>query len=251
VSARRALVLGGVGVLVTLIAWEVVGRSAFAPPALFPPVSRVAAATAVYAASGELLRDLLASVWRALAGLAIGSIAGVSAGLATGRIAVVRDLASPVLNGIRALPPVALIPLIIVWWGIGNEAKVISISLAVFFPVWVSTDEGARNLARAYVWAATAHGASESEILFRVVLPGSLPFIVAGLRNAVALSFVMVFVSELAGASNGLGYQIAVSHLAYRIDRMMGALAILALCAAVADAALVWCLRRAFPWLLP
>ena len=142
-----------------------------------------------------------------------------------------------------------MIPLIIVWWGIGNEAKVTSIALAVFFPVWVSTDEGARNLPQAYVWAATAHGASQSEVLLRVVLPGALPFIVAGLRNAVALSFVMVFVSELAGASDGLGYQIAVSHLAYRIDRMMGALAVLGLCAALADAALVWGLRRAFPWL--
>jgi ABC-type nitrate/sulfonate/bicarbonate transport system permease component len=149
----------------------------------------------------------------------------------------------------RALPPVAIIPLVILWLGIGDVAKVSSIAFAVFFPVWINTYAGANRVPSVYLWSGRSFGFSKREELFKIVLPASVPFIEAGLRTGIALAFVMVFVSELAGANAGLGYTIAIAQLAYRVDRMLAALVTLALLAATADYALHETMLWALPWL--
>ena len=231
-----------------LTAWEIVSRSGYLPRALFPPPSAVLLAGLAWWRDGELLRDCAASLWRALVGYMIGASAGLAVGILTGRSASVAILTRPVVQALRPLPPVAIVPLIIVWLGIGNAAKLFAIAFATFFPVWVATDIGARTVPDAYLWSARLLGASRLRMFLAIVLPSAMTVAVGGLRTAVSLAFVMVFVSELAGASDGIGYQIATSHLAYRIDRMMAALAALALLGVVTDAALSRGIQVVMPW---
>lgn len=245
-NARIRLVLP---ILVLLGAWEFVSRTGLVDRALFPPPTIVSRALVDMARSGDLWRNIQASITRLLAGTAMGVLMGVVIGLITGRLRAVSDLVSPVITVFRPLPPVAIIPLIIVWLGIGELAKIFSIAFAVFFPVWLNTHSGARQVPQKYLWSAATLTRSKTRVFFRIVFPASLLFIAAGTRLGISVAFVMVFVAELAGASSGIGYEIATSHLSYRIDRMMAGLVVLGLSGAIADLLFVRGLHRTCPWL--
>lgn len=236
-------------VILFLVGWEIVSRSGWISIALLPPPSRVMAALAQMVRSGEMVTDIGASLLRLAVGLVGGTLAGTALGLLTGRVKALADVFTPLIQLFRPLPPVAIIPLVIVWFGIGETAKVFSIGFAVFFPVWLNTHLGAQQVPQRLLWSASTLTRSRSRIFWRVMYPASLPFIVAGLRVGIAIAFVMVFVSELAGASEGLGYRISVSHLAYRIDRMIAALAVLGACGALADYLFARAVEWKYPWL--
>jgi ABC-type nitrate/sulfonate/bicarbonate transport system permease component len=247
-TRARDLIRGGLTAVVVLAGWEALARSRLVPIALFPPPSAVLKAGVGWWNDGELLRDVGTSFWRATVGYLLGALAGLGLGLLTGRMRALDLTLRPILQALRPLPPVAIVPLIIVWMGIGNGAKLFSIAFAVFFPVWVATHLGAQAVPDGYTWTAKILGASRSRIFFLVILPSAMSVAASGLRTAVSMAFVMVFVSELAGASEGLGYQIATSHLAYRIDRMMAALALLAGLGVLTDAAVARALGVLMPW---
>lgn len=232
-----------------LLAWELIARAGIVPRPLFPPPSAVLAALLEWARSGALLVDLSTSLWHAFLGYAIGALCGVIVGTLSGRSAWVNACISPILQVLRPIPPVAIIPLVILWVGIGDVAKVSSTAYAVFLPVWISTHTGTSTVPQLYIWGARTLGTSRVRELVEVVLPAALVNIAAGLRVGISLAFVMVFVTELAGASAGLGYQIAASQEAYRVDRMMAALAVLSAAGALADALQSRALHRLCPWL--
>jgi ABC-type nitrate/sulfonate/bicarbonate transport system permease component len=245
---RRALRIS-FSIVLFLTLWETVSRSGLVQPTLFPPPSQVAYAFKEMTLTGELVRDIRASLWRALVGFSVGSVVGTVLGLVTGRVPIVDHYISPVLQLFRPLPPVAMIPLIIVWFGIGEVSKLFAIAFAVFFPVWISAHVGAHQVPETFIWSARTLRVKGAAVLWKVIFPSALPIIVGGLRTAIAVAFVMVFVSELAGASAGIGYQISVSYLAYRVDRMVAALVVLGVFGAAADFALSRGLWLMFPWL--
>jgi ABC-type nitrate/sulfonate/bicarbonate transport system permease component len=236
-------------IFVLLVGWELTSRLGLVSAALFPPPSKVVVALFEMVRSGEMLRDMRASYVRLLLGLGGGAAAGVLLGLLTGRIKMAAELLNPLVQLFRPLPPVAIIPLVIVWFGIGETAKVFSIAFAVFFPVWLNTHLGAQQVPQRLLWSASTLTRSRLKIFWKVIFPASLPFILAGLRVGISVSFVMVFVAELMGASEGIGYQISTSHLAYRIDRMMAALAILGASGALADYLFSKGVEWRYPWL--
>ncbi|MGH8655366.1 MAG: ABC transporter permease [Gammaproteobacteria bacterium] len=253
-SPQRAII----AVVAFLALWEFVGRAQMLFSALgldliasyLPRVQLFPPPSVVIQAFDEIrLSDLGISLWRAFGGWTIGSVVGIVVGLFTGRSEIAHSYISPIMQMFRPLPPVAMIPVVIMWFGIGEISKLFAISFAVFFSVWINTHIGAQRVPDSFVWSARTLNATPHEILFRVILPGSLPVIVAGLRNGVAIAFVMVFVSELAGASAGLGYQINASYLAYRMDRMLAALVMLGALGAAADFAVNAALLLRFPWL--
>ena len=245
----RSLIQNAASILAFLFAWELVSRSGWISAALFPPPSAVAWALVDWAKSGDLIKDCIASLWRALAGLTIGVGIGTLVGITTGRIAILRNLVVPIVNLFRPVPPVAMIPLVIIWIGIGDGSKIASTAFACFFPMFTASFQGAVNIPDSFLWAAQSAGLSKAAILRRIVFPAALNVSVAGLRVSIAMAFVMVFVTELAGASQGIGYQISLMHLSYRIDRMMAALAVLAAVASLTDMLTVRFLEFAFPWI--
>ena len=238
-----------VSICIFILAWEFLARAQFVPPSLFPAPSRVFLAFVDLGLSGQLSLDIQASLWRALLGFLLGGTFGIAVGLVTGRFRFANAYLSPIIQLFRPLPPVAIIPLVIVWFGIGEISKVFSIAFAVFFPVWINTHLGVLEIPQSFLWSAKTYGVSRFTILWKIILPAALPFVVAGLRNGIAIAFVMVYVSELAGASVGIGYQISVSFLAYRVDQMIAALALLGFCGAMADVLLTRLFWHLFPWI--
>ncbi len=236
-------------IIVAIALWEIVSRSDFVNSALFPPPSKVAVALWEMMISGTLFSDLRDSLWRLIVGLFIGSAVGVVVGLLTGYFKSFATALTPIIQILRPLPPVAIIPLVIVWFGIDDGAKIFSIAFAVFFPVWINTHIGALQIPRAFLWGAKLLTKSSTKIFGEVVFPAALPFTIAGIRTGIAVAFIMVFVAELAGASSGLGYRISITHLAYRIDEMMAALIVLGALGAIADQLFVLGTRKLFPWI--
>lgn len=231
-----------------MLIWHLASTSGLVNETLFPPPVKVLHAFIMLSSSGELLMHVNASIWRVFAGLAAGGIAGIVVGLSTGRNYMIDKALSPILQVFRSFPPVAIIPLVIVWLGVGETAKLFSISFAVFFPVWVNSHIGAASIPSHYLQAASSLTKSWMKTNFMVVLPASLPYIIAGIRTGVSIAFIMVFVAELAGASMGIGYLISVSHLAYRIDRMLVGLFTLGFLGAGFDYAFTCAAGRLFPW---
>lgn len=232
-----------------LITWEIIGRSGFVSISLFPPPSFVAIALAEMLESGDLIRDILISLKRALAGLFLGGMVGACIGMLTGRVEWINGYLSPVIQLLRPLPPVALIPFFLIWFGIGESSKILSISFAVFFPVWINSHHGAYEIPKTFLWSAKTLHLSAVKTFWKVIFPCSVPFIITGFRTGIAMAFIMVFVAELAGASSGVGYQINISYLAYRMDRMMAALVVLAIIGALTDYFLTRFILLVFPWL--
>ena len=216
---------------------------------LFPPPSKVVLSLKELVISGIIFTDLKASLWRLILGLILGCFSGVTIGMLTGRIDFIKKIFSPIIQLIRPLPPVAIIPLIIVWFGIGDGAKIFSIAFAVFFPVWINSHLGAQRISNVFLWSAQLLTKSNLKIFQKVIFPASLPFIVAGIRIGISIAFIMIFVSELTGSSSGLGYRISISHLSYHIDEMMAALFVLGLLGALSDFLFSQLINYFFPWL--
>src|SRR5260370_14382067 len=138
------------------------------------------------AESVELVRDIRASLWRAAIGFVLGGVVAIAIGILTGRIEKFENYISPLVQLCRPLPPVAIIPLVIVWFGIGEVSKVFSIAFAVFFPVWINTHLGARDVPKTFIWSAGTLGVKGFSVLWKVIFPAALHFIVAGLRTGVS-----------------------------------------------------------------
>ena len=232
-----------------LLLWEVISANNLVNKTLFPPPSDALQSLINMFSNGILLSDIKSSIWRLTIGLIIGSLAGMVVGVVTGRIKIMSFILTPLVNILRPLPPVALIPLIIVWFGIDDISKIFSIAYGVFFPVWINVHIGSQNISLKYLWTAKIFIQRRFEIFTKVILPATLPYIVAGIRSGIAMGFIMVFVSELAGASSGIGYRISVSHLAYKIDDMIAALFVLGFLGYIYDYLFVRIIRKVFPWI--
>lgn len=160
----------------------------------------------------------------------------------------VRLLLEPVIQVLRPIPGIAWIPFAILWFGVGEVPKLFIISLGVFFPVWLSTHVGVQATRSQYVEAAQSLGLGAHELFYRVVLPAALPSIVTGLRQGLAIAFILVVAAELTGASTGLGNLISQSHLTFRTDRMLVGLALLGVLGALVDFGFSRLARRLVHW---
>jgi ABC-type nitrate/sulfonate/bicarbonate transport system permease component len=233
--------------LTALGVWEIASRLLADKAPLCPPPSRCLIALGRWARDDHMLRDLAASYGRFLAGLIIGGGSGIIIGLITGRVRAVSAALSPLLNALRALPPISLLPLVLVWVGASDGARIGVVSFGVFLVVWLNTHTGASQIPEKLIWAASTLTKSRRQLFFGVVLPCSAGYSLAGLRQAIGIGFTLVFVSELLGATAGIGYRINIWSLAYRADSMIAGLVVLGISAAVAD----WGLRLLSDFFLP
>jgi NitT/TauT family transport system permease protein len=158
--------------------------------------------------SGELVSDARASLYRVLVGFALGTALALPFGLLMGASELAYRLLNPLFQVLRPIPPIAYIPLAILWFGLGNPPAIFLIVLGAFFPVLINTIAGVRNLDAVYLRAARNLGAGRITIFTRVMLPGAAPYILAGARIGIGTAFIVVIVSELIAVPDGLGFRI-------------------------------------------
>jgi NitT/TauT family transport system permease protein len=158
--------------------------------------------------SGEMVRDAVASLTRVTMGFVLGAGLALPLGLVMGASRSLHDLFDPMLQVLRPIPPIAYIPLAILWFGLGNPPAVFLIALGAFFPVLMNTIAGVRSVDRLYVRAARNLGAGPAIIFLRVMLPSAMPFVLAGMRIGIGTAFIVVIVSEMIAVNDGLGFRI-------------------------------------------
>ncbi len=222
--------------------------SGFVDRVMLPSPIEVLGSSIDLAKTGELQDHVRASVARIISGYAIGSAFGIFLGVALGRSRFLESFVGPILQMARAIPPLALVPLIIFWFGINESAKVSLIAWASFFPVWISTLLGVKGVNPLFVRAGQSLGAKRTVLLRRVIIPATLAPIFAGMRVALSISFTVLVAAELAGALAGLGYLIQTSALSFRVDNIFVGIVILAILGFIADALFMAVLYRVFPW---
>ena len=186
---------------------------------LMPAPTSIAKTAAAMIASGELLYNLLASLRREATAF-LFAVTAIPLGMAMGWWRVVYNQVNPVMEILRPIPPLAWIPLSILWFGLGDEQNEFIIFLGMFFPILVNTIVGVKNIEPNLVRAARSLGAPERKVLWRIVLQGALPQIITGVRIGLGVGWMALVAAELVGANSGLGFLIndARSMLAYRHD---------------------------------
>lgn len=243
---RRVALFATFPVLILL--WHLVS-GAGAHTGLLPGPVDVGRAFLVLIDEGVLFRDIEVSVLRAGGGLIIGVALGFLFGVGTGVSPILAASLGQVLNALRSLPAISIIPFAIIWLGIGETAKLAIIAFAVTFPVWVNTFLGVQRVDNRLIWVAQSMGLKGLPLIVRVVVPSAIPQIIAGIRIGIGLAFVSLFASEMAGAIGGVGYRIYISHLVFRVDVMIAMLFVLGGLGVLFDSAFVLICKKAFPWI--
>jgi ABC-type nitrate/sulfonate/bicarbonate transport system permease component len=234
--------------LMVMAAWQAAAMSGVLPKSVLPPLSDVVAALVDMLRTGEIVSHTLASFARAGAGFLIAMIGGVTLGLIMARVPAVERAVEPILLLIYPVPKPAMIPLFMVWLGIGDFSKIAVIALACLLPVVVATFNGARSIDEMLMWSARARGTSERRLLWRVVLPAALPQIAAGVRIAIPIAIIVLVSSEFISAEKGLGYLVFSYGGVGADDAMLAVVIYLAVIGYLLDRFYLAALRRLIAW---
>jgi NitT/TauT family transport system permease protein len=232
---RLNIVIGALSVPLFLVVWELISRSGIVNIVLFPPPSVVAVAVLEWIRSGQFFWDLLASLYRVTCGFVIGATLGVLLGILTGEFALVSSFLSPLFHILRPIPPIAFVPIVILWFGLSETGKLFLVVWGVFFTVWLSTHIGVQKVDRGLIRAAMMLGTPRRRMLQEIILLGALPYIVVGLRTAVSIAFYALVAAELAGTFVGIVYRIEIAQQNMQTGQAMGGLAALGLISFLAD----------------
>jgi len=199
-------IYGTVAVIVVIGVWELLAALRVKPAIILPgPVDVVSSARDLFSRSGDIWTDLATSGEELLFGLALAVVIGLPLGLLVGWYRRLSYVATPFINFLNATPRIALMPLLIVWLGIGMNSRIAIIFLMSFLPILINTASGVQNLDQTFIRVARCFGAGDIQIFRTIALPGTVPFIISGLSLAVGHALIGVFVGELAGAQHGVG----------------------------------------------
>jgi len=232
--------------LITL--WELVSRLGIYNANLFPSPIKVFWALFSMMLTGDLFIDTYFSLLRIILGFLVGSLLGVILGVLSGRIRIFELFFGHIINLLRPIPPIAIVPLAMLWFGIGESSKIFLIAFGVFFPVWISAHDGVQDVKKEYIWSAKSLGASDRQIFTKIILPYTMPFIITGLRVGIGIAFVVLVASELAGAYAGVMYKVSISYLVFRADKMIAGLIWLGILGYSMDRLFVLSTKKLIQW---
>jgi ABC-type nitrate/sulfonate/bicarbonate transport system permease component len=207
-EARRRLVLGALGIVIVLGAWELSADLKWVDPFLSSKPTAIVTAAKDYYGSGGGLTALKVSSQEFISGFLVALVVGLLAGLAIGWWRWLDELTDPLVNIAYALPRIALVPLFVAWFGIGLESKIVIVFLSAVFPILLNTITGVKTADAGLLRLARSYGASNRQIFRTVVLPGAMPQITTGIRLGIGLGLVGMIVGELVASTQGLGFTI-------------------------------------------
>lgn len=243
----------GVGALVIVAVvvalWELGVRRQFFSGMFVPAPSEIFRELVRGLWGGPLLAALKATTLRVGSGLLIGGVAGALFGLMMGASRRLSRILNPLIAAVHPIPKLALLPLFMVFFGLGEAPKIIVVSAAAFFPMLLSTMAGVRHIASVHFDAARTFGASRRQLITRVVIPGSVPMMLSGLRLAANIAFLSAIAVEMVAAKNGLGAQVWLAWQVLRLDELFATLVVISFVGVTVNTLLRWLSRRVAPWL--
>jgi ABC-type nitrate/sulfonate/bicarbonate transport system permease component len=222
-SRYRAILLAAASLLIAFSIWQLLSTFIFNPFLIPPPIEVIRTAIPMLV-SGEIFADVSISMVRVLVGFISGSLAGIVLGVLLGRIRLLHDLLDPIMELLRYLSPTAMIPIAVIWFGIGEMSKYFLIFWGTFFIVLVNTTAGVWRAPLTRQRAAECLGANHLQIFVMVVIPSAVPYIVTGMRVAMASSFMSIIPAEILAADSGIGYLLQKSSLLLQTNRIFVAL---------------------------
>ena len=219
----RGFLLTAGSIAIAFLSWQVLSTFIFNPFLIPPPLEVIRTAIPMIL-SGEILADVSISMSRVLVGFAAGSLAAIVFGVLLGRLQLLHDLLDPIIELMRYLSPTAMIPIAVIWFGIGELSKYFLIFWGTFFIVLVNTIAGVWRAPIARQRAAECLGANQLQIFVLVVIPSAAPYIVTGMRVAMASSFMSIIPAEILAADSGIGYLLQKSSMLLQTNRIFVAL---------------------------
>jgi ABC-type nitrate/sulfonate/bicarbonate transport system permease component len=241
------LLLSALTPLVLLALWEALARAGAIDSRFFPEPSRIWDAARKLVASGELMLHLQASLYRILAGFAIGALVGIPVGLALGSFRLARVMFDPILSGLYVIPKIAILPLLMLIFGLGEGSKVAIVALGTFFVVAINSLAGVRQVEPILIEAGRNFGARGLNMFRHVILPGALPSIFTGLRLGAGTALLVIIAAEFVAANEGIGYLIWRSWSTLVTENMFVGFVVIA----ILGIALAWLIQQAARLVMP
>lgn len=233
-NALRQIVMAVISISTMLLLWHLMSKYVFNPVIVASPGKTFSTAWEMMQ-TGELFRHIGVSLWRVLVGYVIGCFLGIVLGALIGRIRLVRELTEPLLELIRPISPVAMVPLAMLWFGIGEMSKYFVILYATVIIVVLNTAAGVARAPLTRIRAARCLGANEYQVFVKVMFPSAMPFILTGMRVALGFSFMGIVAAELIGAREGIGFLIMNSRQLLQTEQLFVGLLSLGVVGAIID----------------
>lgn len=235
-------------VAILLLCWEGFCRLQIISSLFLPAPSAIISALITMTINGEIFTSLAASLYRILLGFALGASLGLIAGLITGTSALADKIATPIINSLYPIPKIALLPLFILWLGIGELSKITIIATGVFFPVAMNTFAGVKNVDPLLLKVAASFNASRQLTMKAVILPGALPMIFTGLRIAAGTSLLLLVAAEMIAAQEGIGALILHYGDLMITDHLMAGVIVLSALGIIFNYLLHLAEQKIIPW---
>ena len=239
----------GVAVFIALIAlWQAGSRSGLISPLILPAPSEAFEAFMELARSGNLWPHVSASLQRLVLGFSAGFVLGVTVGTAVGLSSIARAGISPLVSAIFPIPKIALLPLFIIWFGIGEGSKVATILFGSFFPTVIATYGGIDNVDRTLIRMGQSFNLSRFDIIRKIILPAALPAILSGMRIAASISIILLVAAEMIGAEYGIGAYVLLAGNLMATDQLLAGVAMLSVLGLLVSFLIGWAERRLLSW---
>lgn len=234
--------------LCLLLIWQFLSQSGLIDERFFPPPTAIVSTFIELLTKGELFHHISISLFRIFAGFLLGVIPGVILGLCMGLYAPIRHFVSPVIMALMPIPTLALLPIILILFGIGETSKIVTIAGSVFFPVVINTVAGVVSIDSVYLDVAKNYGASRKDFFLKIALPGALPVMIEGIQMGQAIALLTIVAAEMMGARSGIGYLIWTSYSAFLLKEMFVGLILISFFGYIFSLLLRGLQRKLLPW---
>lgn len=246
----RKVILALIIPVLIIILWVKATSSGNISSGVLPSIEKVGETFVTLIQNGQLQDDLLVSLQRVIKGYLLSVLLGIVLGSAVGMFRTVREMILPLITVIRQIPIIAWVPLIILWFGIGEESKVVIIVLAAFFPILVNTESGIEETPDGFLEVANLYKLNPLETFTKVYLPHALPQILVGLKLGLGVSWMAVVAAELIAATSGIGYRMADARSMMRADVVMVCMIVIGIVGVLMDKLLGVLFTKLTPWQL-
>ncbi|MDO5154452.1 MAG: ABC transporter permease [Eubacteriales bacterium] len=249
---KRYKVISGVSLIMFFVIWQVYAmlnaKMGWMNKAFLPAPTEVLVTFKKFFDEGTLFVHIGVSMLRIFKGFFIGTVVGVIVGYIMAKLQIFESILQPIINILGAIPPYAFMPLLIIWFGVGEFAKIVMIVLATFIPVLASTIQGVKSINPLHIRSAKTLGCNELQLFYHVVVKTALPFIIAGMKTSISLCFSALVVAEMIGSDTGLGFIIVDGRNWFKVANMFMAMTSIALLQTIFQGILTMVERKLFKW---